>query len=59
VLLKEVLARLKVVKRDSILLTECLEGFQIPPYDPDFGRQMASAHMMMRERRDVLRELAK
>jgi putative addiction module antidote len=59
VLPKEVLARLKVVKGDSILLTECREGFQITPYDPEFERQMGLARKVMREQRDVLRELAK
>jgi len=59
VLPKEVLARLKVAKGDSIFLTEDPEGFRITPYDPDFERQMALARKFMRERRDVLRELAK
>ena len=59
VLPKEVLARLKVAKGDSIFLTEDPEGFRITPYDPDFERQMALAFKVMRERRDVLRELAK
>jgi putative addiction module antidote len=59
VLPKEVLARLKVAKGDSIFLTEDPEGFRITPYDPDFERQMALARKVMRERRDVLRELAK
>jgi putative addiction module antidote len=59
VLPKEVLTRLKVAKGDSIFLTESPEGFRITPYDPDFERQMGLARKVMRERRDVLRELAK
>ena len=59
VLPKEVLTRLKVMKGDSIFLTESPEGFRITPYDPDFERQMGLARKVMRERRDVLRELAK
>jgi putative addiction module antidote len=59
VLPKEVLARLKVVKGDSLFLTESQEGFRVTPYDPDFERQMELARRVMRERRDVLRELAK
>lgn len=51
--------RLKVTKGDSIFLTESPEGFSITPYDPDFERQMGLARKVMRERRDVLRELAK
>jgi putative addiction module antidote len=56
---KAVLARLKVAKGDSIVLTECPEGFEIRPYDPEFERQMALARDVMREQQDVLRELAK
>jgi len=59
VLPKEVLMRLKVAKGDSIFLTESPEGFRITPYDPDFERQMGLTRKVMRERRDVLRELAK
>jgi len=59
VLPKEVLTRLKVVKGDSIFLTDSPDGFRITPYDPDFERQMGLARKVMRERRDVLRELAK
>ena len=59
VLPKEVLTKLKVVKGDFIFLTESPEGFRITPYNPEFEEQMALAHKFMRERRDVLRELAK
>jgi putative addiction module antidote len=59
VLPREVLTRLKVVKGDSLFLTESPEGFRITSYDPDFERQMELARKVMRERRDVLRELAK
>jgi len=59
VLPKEVLTRLKVAKGDSLFLTESPEGFRITPYDPDFERQMGLARKVMRDRRDVLRELAK
>lgn len=59
VLPKEVLSRLKVSKGDSLFLTESPEGFRITPYDPEFEEQMSLARKFMRERRDVLRELAK
>ena len=59
VLPKEVLARLKVPKGDSLFLTESPEGFRITPYDPEFEEQMSMARKFMRGRRDVLRELAK
>ena len=59
VLPKEVLARLKVSKGDSLYLTESPDGFRITPYDPEFEEDMALACKVMRERRDLLRELAK
>jgi len=59
VLPKEVLARLKVAKGDSIFLTESPDGVRITPYNPEFEEQMSLARKFMRERRDVLRELAK
>ena len=59
VLPKEALARLKVVKGDSIFLTESVDGFRITPYDPQFEEQMSLARKFMRDRRDALRELAK
>ncbi|MGB7266133.1 MAG: AbrB/MazE/SpoVT family DNA-binding domain-containing protein, partial [Terracidiphilus sp.] len=59
ILPKEALARLKVAKGDSIFLTESPEGFRITPYDPEFEEQMSLARKFMRDRRDVLRELAK
>jgi putative addiction module antidote len=59
ILPKEVLARLNVVKGDSVFLTESPDGVRITPYNPEFEEQMTLARKFMRERRDVLRELAK
>ena len=59
VLPKEVLARLKVEKGDMLYLTEAPEGYRITPYNPDFERQMELAKQVMRERREVLKALAK
>jgi putative addiction module antidote len=56
---KEALAKLKVAKGDFVFLTESPDGFRITPYDPTFERQMKLANKIMRERRDVFRELAK
>jgi putative addiction module antidote len=56
---KEVLMRLKIVKGDTVFLTESPEGYRITPYDPEFERQMELARRVMRERRNVLKELAK
>jgi putative addiction module antidote len=59
VLPKEVMARLKVQKGDTLYLTETPDGYQITPYDEEFARQMEVAERVMRENRDVLRELAR
>jgi putative addiction module antidote len=59
VLPKEVLARLKLDKGDSVYLTEAPDGYRLTPYDPEFERQMETARKIMKRRRAVLRELAK
>lgn len=59
VLPKDVLARLRVGKGDTLFLTESPEGFRITAYDPEFEKQMTHARKFMRKHRDALRELAK
>ena len=59
ILPKEVLARLKLVKGDTVFLTEVANGITLTPYDPEFEAQMTEARRIMKKRRDVLRELAK
>jgi putative addiction module antidote len=59
ILPKEVLARLKLVKGDSVFLTEVANGITLTPYDLEFETQMTEARRIMKKRRDVLRELAK
>ena len=56
---KEVLARMKVEKGDTLYLTETADGYRITPYDPEFEAQMDAGRQVMREHRDALRELAK
>ena len=55
VLPKEVLARLKVEKGDTVFLTDAPDGYRITAYDPDFERQMELARKVMRERKNGLR----
>jgi putative addiction module antidote len=59
VLSKEILARLKVEKGDSLFITETPDGIQLTPYDASFAAQMEAGRIVMRENRDVLRKLAK
>ena len=56
---KEVLARLKLNKGDSVYLTEAPDGYRLTPYDPEFAQQMETARRIMKRRRAALRELAK
>ena len=59
ILNKDVMARLRVKKGDSLYLTEAPGGFRVTPYDPDFERQITAAEEIMHEDRDVLRSLSK
>ncbi len=43
ILPKEVLAKLRVEKGDTIYLTESPEGFLVTPYDELFARQVEAA----------------
>jgi len=59
ILPKEALLRLRIEKGDTVFLTESPDGFRITEYDPTFAEQMGLAENIMKQRRNVLRELAK
>lgn len=59
ILPKEVLARLKVEKGDTLYVTDSPDGVRLTPHDPTFSQQMDAAREIMKQRRNVLRELAK
>jgi putative addiction module antidote len=59
ILPKEVLARLNLVKGDTLFVTNTPDGVALTPYDPNFQTQMTAARNIMRKRRNVLHELAK
>ncbi|MBK6867220.1 MAG: AbrB/MazE/SpoVT family DNA-binding domain-containing protein [Burkholderiales bacterium] len=59
ILPKEVLARLKVQKGDSLYVTDLADGVALRAYDAEFAEAMGLAREIMRKRRNVLRELAK
>ena len=59
ILPKEALALLHAKKGDRLYLTETPEGFLLSPYNPETAHQLETAEAIMREDRDVLRELAK
>jgi putative addiction module antidote len=59
ILPKEVLARLKLEKGDTVFVTDAVNGVMLTPYSAEFETQMAAARKVMKKRRSVLRELAK
>jgi putative addiction module antidote len=60
VLPKDVLAKLNVEKGDSLFLVDAPDGsYSLTPYNPDFERQMKHLRRVMKDRREVLKELAK
>ena len=59
ILPKEVLARLKLEKGDTVYVTKTPEGVAVTPYDPQVADQMDAARAIMKKRRAVLHELAK
>ena len=60
VLPKEALASLKSEEGDTIYLTDSPDGgYRITPLNEELQEQFKQAERIMREDRDVLRELAK
>jgi putative addiction module antidote len=60
VLPKKVLARLNVEKGDCLFLVDAPDGsYRLMPYNPGFERQMTHLRRVMKDRREVLKELAK
>lgn len=58
VLPKELLARLRLDKGDTLYVTELPDGIKLAPYDPELEHQMEVAERIMREDRELLRKLA-
>jgi putative addiction module antidote len=56
---KEVLAQQCLAKGDELFLSTSPDGMTLTKYDPQFAQQMAAARLVMKKRRNVLRELAK
>ena len=59
ILPKELLARLKLEKGDTLYVTEAANGLNLTPYDPDVEQEVSLGRDFMREYRDTFRELAK
>jgi putative addiction module antidote len=59
VLPKEMLARMKLEKGDTVFITDTPDGFMLTPYDPEVAEQLAMGRDFMREYRDTFHALAK
>ena len=59
ILPKEILARLKLEKGDTVFVTDAPEGVTLTPYDPALAEQLELGREFMREYRDTFHQLAK
>jgi putative addiction module antidote len=58
ILPRELLARLRVGKGDTLYVTELPDGIKLAPFDPEFAAKLEVAERIMRRRRNLLRRLA-
>ena len=56
---KELLAQMRLEKGDELFVTDTPDGLRITTHNPEFEEQMRLSREIMKERRAVLRELAK
>ena len=56
---KDLLAQMRLEKGDDFYVTETPDGLRITTHNPEFEEQMRLEREIMKERRAVLRELAK
>ena len=59
ILPKEVLARLKLGKGESVFLMETPDGYALTPYDPALEEEIQAGREFMRDWRDTFHQLAK
>ncbi|MBI5719068.1 MAG: AbrB/MazE/SpoVT family DNA-binding domain-containing protein [Burkholderiales bacterium] len=59
ILPKEILARLKLEKGDTVFVTEAANGINLTPFDPTIEQQLELGREFMREFRDTFHHLAK
>jgi putative addiction module antidote len=59
ILPREMLAKLGMAKGDTVYAIDQPDGVRLTIADPDFAAQMEVARKVMKDRRTVLRELAK
>ena len=56
---KDLLVKMRLEKGDDFYVTETPDGLRITTHNPEFEEQMRIGREIMKERRAVLRELAK
>ena len=56
---KEMLARMKVEKGDTLFAIETKEGYLITPYDPAIADQIDAGREFMKDYRETFKALAK
>ena len=59
ILPKEILARLKLEKGDTVFVTDAANGVTLTPYDPTLDEELKAGREFMREFRDTFHQLAK
>ncbi len=56
---KEMLARMKVEKGDTLFAIETKDGYLITPYDPAIADQLDAGREFMKDYRETFKALAK
>ncbi|MBI3209766.1 MAG: AbrB/MazE/SpoVT family DNA-binding domain-containing protein [Candidatus Solibacter usitatus] len=56
---KEMLARMRVKKGDTLFAIETKEGYLITPYDPAIADQLDAGREFMKDYRETFKALAK
>ncbi len=56
---KDVLAKLRVEKGDTLYITETPDGIRLSAYRPEIAEQVEAMERVTRRNRDALRMLAK
>jgi putative addiction module antidote len=59
ILPKELLARLKLEKGDTVFVTESAHGVNLSPYNPSLDEELALGRAFMHDYRDTFHQLAK
>ena len=59
ILPKEILARLKIGKGDTVFVTDAANGVMLTPYNPEIEEQLKLGREFMHDYRDTFHQLAK